>query len=200
MKNITLIGAFLLALSSSASVFAIDGITFNISGGYTLPSGIPTKSQQAGATERSVKTPRTVQALIGYHHEINPYIDVGFLAGYALYGEVNYTIGGQNYKATDNNLLFLGSLLLHVPSWNISTQLLGGLARNGFVVKSNGQTQSSRVTQAYAGINLLYDFNKHFSAGVGYNHIFGSKIDDITNINGKAPTLDNFLVTLQYIF
>lgn len=200
MKKTILLASLFSGLIVSFPSQARDGITLNLAGGYTLPSGLPSVNQQAGATTRTVNHFNTGQVLLGYYHQLNPTIDVGFLIGYGKYGQVDYTIQGVKYKTNVNDILFTGGLQWHMPSWHMTYEFLGGLARNGFVVETNANKVSSRVTQAYLGLNVLYNITPHLSAGLGYNHIFGSKINDVRSINDKAPRLDNILASLQYTF
>lgn len=192
-------GAVLLC---SAPTYAIDGIIWNISGGYSYPTGLPSKSAQ-GASSRDIKFPRVYQILAGYSHAVNPYIDIGVLGGYANLGQVDYVVSNVTYTTKDDSLLFLGETTLHAVPWHISAQFLAGLARNGFSVNSSTVGKvSTRISQPYLGINLLYDINLHFGVGLGYSRIFGDNIDDVTasSLNNKAPTMDSGMLILQYIF
>jgi hypothetical protein len=179
-------------------------------------SGIYIVSESGWATQRKLPIAKNVQAQsaeqshapilrfgLGYLHDFNDKIGLGFEVGGGWYRGLKYRLSSnKEINAYSKTLEFLAVFLLRQKPLDFFIKI-GGIRHtltNFSVLTNNIDASETRIQpEITAGIN--YNFGEHFAITSEYLHSFGSNIENFSAHKLECcPSINAILVGIKVTF
>jgi hypothetical protein len=193
-SNITKIVTALVLLSSQVLAYATDALYLNADTGWAQQSGLPSRSQ-ANATSINHDNFATAWHVgLGYNHDLNKQLGIGFETGIAQYGKTTYQQTNGNTQIIYQSISWLITSLYHFQSIDAGIKL--GLTRGG--AKNTGvNNKKNTKSNIESGLNFAYLLSQHIAIQGSYIHIFGN---NSTTLPALTPSVDAILAGFKVTF
>lgn len=198
MKFLKLTIYFLCLVVWQQNIFALTGIYTAIESGFARQSGLPDQAN-AKAKDLNLYYYPNGRLSVGYIHDFNPIIGLGFEAAVGYYGKATYDYPdytSREVKSTTSE--FLAVLTTHIKQVDLFGKA-GGI-RHTITGVNKGDDHDKSAIQSEIIIGTAYNFNEHVALSLSYLHAFGQSINDLTNVDDKSLGLDAVLGGLRFTF
>lgn len=197
MKKINIV-LFAVLIGTAMSVEARNGIYATLETGWAQQSGLPSAAQAGASNVGSHTFPSAYRAGVGYNHDIWDCFGIGLDIGAGSFGKETYVYTSNQTNVTSSTLEFLAFGQYHFTKIDVIGKL-GGIRQTVHISGQDSQPDQTQIrTQAVLG--AAYNINEHVAVTADYTHVFGQSINSFSETQNQAPSLNEVMAGLRYIF
>jgi len=183
-----------------ASAHAENGIYLSIEGGIAAQDGLPTQGDVGAVDMQTSYAINAIRASVGYNHDLFSFFGFGLETGVGQYGKTTYTYGnGLTTEVTARTLEFLAVGTFHINKQFDLLTKIGGLRLTPIASGVNAPGNNAKICTE-AALGVAYNISPHLAATLTYSHVFGSQLDTIGELSGKAPSVNEGMLGIRYTF
>lgn len=199
LKKLLLAGFILLLINWQITAFASTGIYANVESGWAKQAGLPI-ALAVGANNLQRKNLPVVRASVGYLHDFNERLGIGFEVARGSYGKTIYHLtNGTKIDVKTAITDFLLVTVIHFKRIDLLGKI-GGNRNTTSIDRSNGVSDEQCRIQPVLMAGLSYNFTSHIAATISYMHSFGNSISNFSSSEWKSPGIDAVLGGLRITF